>query len=208
MRDVAEEALQRLREGNRRFSNPYGEPSSSGDEGRRFTDLSAGQSPFAAVLACSDSRVPVETLFFQGAGDLFVIRVAGNVLGEPQLGSLEFAVEELGVPLILVLGHTGCGAVKAAMEAAGDDGSLDSGSENLSSIVRPILEVIEGARGTEGKSEQLSSSDVERWNVEAACAEMTRRSPPLAARVHADQLSIVGGIYHLETGTVEFHVPT
>jgi carbonic anhydrase len=208
MRDVAAEALQRLREGNRRFSNPYEEPSASGDEGRRFTDLSAGQFPFAAVLACSDSRVPVETLFFQGAGDLFVIRVAGNVLGEPQLGSLEFAVEELRVPLILVLGHTGCGAVKAAMEAADDDPSLESGSGNLSSIVRPILEVIEGARGAEGTPEQVSTGDVERKNVEVACAEMTQRSPLLAARVRTDQLSIVGGIYHLKTGTVEFHVTT
>lgn len=206
MRDVAARALQRLRGGNRQFSNPNEEPSASGDEGRRFTDLSAGQSPFAAVLACSDSRVPVETLFSQGAGDLFVIRVAGNVLGEPQLGSLEFAVEELGVPLILVLGHTGCGAVKAAMEAADNGRSLEPGGENLSSIVRPILEVIEGARGTEGRPEQLSSSDVERLNVEAACAEMTRRSPLLAARVRADELSIIGGIYHLETGAVEFHV--
>jgi carbonic anhydrase len=135
-----------------------------------------------------------------------VIRVAGNVLGEPQLGSLEFAVEELGVPLILVLGHTGCGAVKAAIEAAAAESSSETGGGNLSSIVGPILEVIEGALGDEGRQAQLSTGDVERKNVEVACAEMIQRSPLLAARVRAEELFIVGGIYHLETGTVEFHV--
>jgi carbonic anhydrase len=206
MREVAAEAFQRLKDGNLRYLNSSGKLSAQAWDGRTFTDLSAGQSPFAAVLACSDSRVPVETVFGQGAGDLFVIRVAGNVLGEPQIGSLEFAVDELGVPLILVLGHTGCGAVKAAMEAAEHDPSLGSVGENLSAIVGPILEIIEDARGGDGPSQLLSVAHVERKNVEVACRELSLRSPLLADRVGAGELFVVGGIYQLDTGMVEFHV--
>ena len=112
---TAAEALARLREGNRRFASDK----SSTDfrsHGKRRGDLVLGQEPFAIILGCSDSRVPAELIFDQGLGDLFVIRVAGNVVARTQVGSVEFAVEQFGVPLVVVLGHSSCGAVIATLE--------------------------------------------------------------------------------------------
>ena len=138
-------ALERLREGNRRFASAEVRLEPSGSAARRAL-LTAGQDPFAIVLGCSDSRVPAEIVFDQGLGDLFVIRVAGNIVAPSQIGSIEFAAERFGTRLVVVLGHSQCGAVLATLETLRRPGA--SPSKNLSSIVeriRPAVAPLPGA---------------------------------------------------------------
>ena len=196
-------ALHLLKEGNRRFwaASHAGVPTGRGKPG--FLDLSAGQEPFAAILACSDSRVPVETIFDQGPGQLFVVRVAGNVIGQTQLGSLEFAVEVLRVRLILVLGHTGCGAVAAALAP-----TLVSGKEifsrNLGSITSRISRILDRWGRVKSFDNQPRSAEVERLHAWAVAKELVLQSELLAHAVRSAQLLVAGSIYDLETGLVEF----
>jgi carbonic anhydrase len=210
------DALKRLQRGNARFVMGPDCGESTAPPSREFEDLSSGQNPVAAVLACSDSRVPVETIFCQGAGDLFVVRVAGNVVGPTQLGTLEFAVEKLGVPLILLMGHTGCGAVAAAMDAfhhrlsssASRNPDAASGpiSRNLDAIVAPISRILEEWKETHPQADPLGAREVERLNVVAACRDLTRNSEMLAARAETGGIVVTGSIYDLQTGRVEFDV--
>jgi carbonic anhydrase len=167
-----------------------------------FKDLSAGQQPFAAVLGCADSRVPVEAVFDQGAGQLFVVRVAGNVPALSPMGSLEFAVEELGVPLIVVLGHTRCGAVAATMGAAGADGPTPTPA--LAAITGRISAALAGIGPTGPAPGPAEIDRAVRLNVEASCRALMEESEVLGAKVRAGQLHIVGAVYHLHTGVVEF----
>jgi carbonic anhydrase len=164
---------------------------------------SRGQEPFAAVLGCSDSRVPVEAVFGQGPGQLFVVRVAGNVVTPTQLGSLEFAVVELGTRLIVVMGHTGCGAVAHTLTsvACGDvgdpDGHFGSITEHIS---RALLQASSGEQG-------LVVPDPEEaveLNVRHSCAELARLSSILAERLGSGALSVVGAVYDLDSGRVDF----
>ena len=136
----AVDALERLREGNRRFASGRGGRNISGTQANR-AELSAGQNPFAIVLACSDSRVPVEMVFDQGLGDLFVIRVAGNVVAPSQVGSVEFAAAQLGTRLVVVLGHSNCGAVDATLKELAADQEVQS--PNLRAIVDRIRPAID-----------------------------------------------------------------
>jgi len=200
-------ALRRLKEGNLRFWDPTpGDPSAENPL-QSFSDLSSGQNPFAAVVACSDSRVPVEAIFSQGAGKLFVVRVAGNVVGPQQLGSLEFAVEDLGVPLILVVGHTECGAIAAALASfAGGEPAAEPGTGNIDSVLEPILRVISKHRNLHEPFHLPTPEDTVRLNVEATCREMTLKSKVLASRVRSGQVQISGSVYDLKTGRVEFPV--
>jgi carbonic anhydrase len=198
-----EEALRRLQVGNSRFRQ---EPSGNGPSGERharFLDLSAGQQPFAAVLACSDSRVPVEMIFDRGPGDLFVVRVAGNVVGPTQLGSLEFAVGVLGVRLILVMGHTGCGAVAAALaqELCSESGMF---AFNLAQITRRISMALDGCGQSERTSNEPLSGEAERLHAGAVAKELVQRSELLDSSVRSGELLIAGSIYDLKTGQVEF----
>ena len=201
----ASDALLRLQEGNRLFREPPSAGVAGVDPSRTFVDLSEGQAPFAAVLGCSDSRVPVEAIFSQEIGELFVVRVAGNVVGQPQLGSLEFAVSVLGVRLVMVLGHTGCGAIDQAL-ASNPPGqpSAKSGTDNLQSILWPISRAISRQGNSLGRSDPISATEAVRLNVEAACEELTLQSEVLASRTRSGQVLIMGSIYDLKTGRVEF----
>jgi carbonic anhydrase len=166
------------------------------DEARR-SEIASGQKPFAAVIGCSDSRTPPEILFDQGLGDLFVVRLAGNVLDEAALGSIEFAVSKLGVRLVLVLGHEKCGAVSAAVEA------LKSGqpaSAHLSGIVEAIKPAVASVKDEPG---DLVENAV-RANVKSIVEKLRTSGPVLAPLVNGGQLQIVGSRYDLDNGQVEF----
>lgn len=191
------EAILTLKEGNERFlaRNPVdGDPFV-------FEDLSDGQSPIAAVLACSDSRVPVETLLSQGPGCIFVIRVAGNLAGPYAMASLEFASEVLDVPLILVLGHSNCGAVKTALAAVAGAEPPDL-PQHLNGMVSDIVEHLE-LRSDEGSltpPPPLDEAIVR--NVNLTCKQIMNDSEAIAARVRTGKLLLRGGVYDLETGRV------
>src|SRR4051794_26617867 len=145
----AREALERLREGNRRFVAGRGEDVLTTPSRRR--ELADGQEPFAIVLGCSDSRVPAEIVFDQGLGDLFVIRVAGNIVAPSGIGSVEFAAERFGTRLVVVLGHTRCGAIQATLEDL--QGNGENRSRHLASIVDRIRPSVEGLLETPLKND-------------------------------------------------------
>jgi carbonic anhydrase len=196
------EALERLREGNRRFASSL----SASDETPlhvRRAELVQGQEPFAIVLGCSDSRVPAEIVFDQGLGDLFVIRVAGNIVAPSQIGSVEFAAARFSTRLVVVLGHSSCGAVVATLEEL--QGTPQSQSRNLRSIVnrvRPAVEsVLESFKA--GGSENLLDLAV-RANIRAAANQLRHGSALLEQLVDDEGLLIVGAEYSLETGIVDF----
>jgi len=196
------DALRELREGNRRFV--------AGDIGaeslaRRAhqAGLSEGQSPFAIILACSDSRVPVELVFDQGFGDLFVIRVAGNVVAPSQVGSIEYAASQFGTRLVVVLGHSNCGAVVATLKEL----SLQQThrSPNLRAIVDRIRPAIEPMMARhEGDDEDTLVKAAVRANILASVERLSHGSLILEKLVDQDDLAIVGAEYSIETGNVDF----
>src|SRR5689334_10798337 len=188
---TASEALARLQEGNRRFVINQ-TTAESIDQVRRAA-LAAGQEPFAIILGCSDSRVPAELVFDQGFGDLFVIRVAGNVVAPSQVGSVEFAAARFGTPLVLVLGHTQCGAITAALEEL--EGHPSAQSRNLRSIVdrvRPAVELAlaEFGSGAAGDRERLVHAAV-RSNVRMATQHLRHGSPLLEQLIREGGLEVV-----------------
>jgi carbonic anhydrase len=198
----ASEALERLREGNRRFV--AGEHTIDDlVSGIRRMAVVSGQRPIAAILGCSDSRVPVEVVFDQGFGDLFVIRVAGNVVAPSQIGSVEFAAERLGTRLVVVLGHTRCGAVTATLEDL--QRPVSTQSWNMNSIVGRIRPSVEGLLATELKNdpERLIDQAV-RANVRASVNQLRHGSDVLELLLRRDGLRVVGAEYSLETGIVDF----
>ena len=198
----APEALARLREGNRRF---VGETRSQEPPTSRLRrrELASGQEPFAIILGCSDSRVPAELVFDQGLGDLFVIRVAGNIVAPSQVGSVEFAAERFGTRLVVVLGHTRCGAILATLEELGRP-SQDQ-SRNLRSIVdriRPSVEAllaIDAARDPEALVQAAVQA-----NIRASADHLRHGSEVLEQLIRSDGLLVVGAEYALETGVVDF----
>ncbi len=196
------EALERLREGNRRFVSGDPQLDTLSSESRRDR-LIEGQAPFAIVLGCSDSRVPAEIVFDQGLGDLFVIRVAGNVVAPSQIGSVEFAAERFGTRLVVVLGHSRCGAVQASLEQL--QRPTDTRSANLRSIVERIRPSVEGLLDTElrQKPDALLREAV-RANVRASAHHLRHGSEVLERLIRRDGLFVVGAEYSLETGVVEF----
>lgn len=197
----AMEALERLREGNRRFVADKQDPSATSAARRK--ELVEGQEPFAVILGCSDSRVPAELVFDQGLGDLFVIRVAGNVVSPSQVGSVEFAVDRFGTPLVVVMGHSSCGAVTATVDEM--DQPSERRSPNLRSIVDRIRPAVAGLM--EGRCfddrESLIRAAV-RANVRASVAHLRHGSQILEGHIASDGLMVVGAEYSLETGVVEF----
>ncbi len=198
----AREALERLREGNRRFVEGTGRDADLADRARRDA-LVEGQKPFAIVLGCSDSRVPAELVFDQGVGDLFVIRVAGNIVAPSQVGSVEFAADVFGTRLVVVLGHSRCGAVAASLEQL--DRTSETRSPNLRSIVDRILPAVqplqESAPGLDPEARMRAAV---RANIRASANHLRHGSAILETLIRDGGLVVVGAEYALETGAVDF----
>jgi carbonic anhydrase len=198
----AREALQRLRAGNRRFVDDT-RSSESLISPRRRAELTAGQEPFAAILGCSDSRVPVEIIFDQGLGDLFVIRVAGNIVAPSQIGSVEFVAERFKTRLVVVLGHSQCGVIQATLEQL--TGPTERRSRNVHSIVNRVRPSVEGLleTGLRHDYDALVHHAV-RANVRASTNQLRHGSQVLEQLIQTEGLLVVGAEYSLETGLVEF----
>ncbi len=197
----AEEALDRLREGNERFA--AGVQSIEALLSQSHRSASAEQEPFAIILGCSDSRVPAEIVFNQGLGDLFVIRVAGNIVAPSQVGSVEFAASRFGTRLVVVLGHTQCGAVEATLEALRQPAQPPS--RNLRSIVDRIRPAMEELFHSDLRAEpaELMRHAV-RANVRASADHLRNGSVVLEELIRNEGLRVVGAEYSLESGVVEF----
>jgi len=198
---TAEESLRRLREGNARFVQ--GEH--AGPPNGWHAGIVEGQRPFAVVLGCSDSRAPAELVFDQGLGDLFVIRVAGNVVAPSGIGSVEFAVSRFGTPLVVVMGHTLCGAVAATVQALEQAETPES--KNLRSITDRIAPHVEGlVRLAQRQSTERNVllREAGRANTLASMAQLRHGSPLLERMVAGGELLVVAAEYELETGRVEF----
>jgi carbonic anhydrase len=194
------EALERLREGNRRF---VAEGQAHLERVAAQRPMASAQNPFAIVLGCSDSRVPAEIVFGQGLGDLFVIRVAGNIVAPSQVGSVEFAAERFGTRLVVVLGHSMCGAVLATLDEL--ERPTESRSPNLRSIVDRIRPAVEGLRETahHGDRDALVRRAI-RANIRASVDHLRHGSAILERLTLTHGLLVVGAEYSLETGVVEF----
>jgi carbonic anhydrase len=198
----AAEALERLRAGNHRFA--AGLRSREDGTGRaRRGELTMAQEPFAIILGCSDSRVPAEIVFDQGLGDLFVIRVAGNVVAPSQIGSVEFAAERVGTALVVVLGHTSCGAVQATLEEL--ERPAENQSRNLRSIVERIQPALEALiRATPRLDSEALAREAVRANVRASVRALSHGSEIIERFVRDGRLLVVGAEYALDSGEVEF----
>jgi carbonic anhydrase len=200
---ASQEALERLREGNRRFVSDIRTRSTVPSQTRRPSDLAAGQEPFAIILGCSDSRVPAEIVFDQGLGDLFVIRVAGNIVAPSQVGSVEFAAERFSTRLVVVLGHSNCGVILATLEELARP-SQDQ-SRNLRSIVDRVRPSVEGLLATELKHDRPALvQQAVRANIRFSADHLRHGSEVLEQLIQRNGLLIVGAEYCLETGVVDF----
>jgi carbonic anhydrase len=199
---AARSALERLREGNHRFV--AGTPRRDAPAGQaRRKELASGQEPFAIILGCSDSRVPAEIVFDQGLGDLFVIRVAGNIVASSQVGSVEFAVERFGTRLVVVLGHSQCGAVQATLEEL--QRPSDRQSRNLRSIVDRIRPSVQALLATELRHDpEALVQQAVRANIRVSANHLRHGSDLLERLTEKGDLLVVGAEYSLETGVVEF----
>lgn len=197
----AREALERLQVGNRRFTS-----SVRGGvflSNARRPELSMEQQPFAIILGCSDARVPAEIVFDQGLGDLFVIRVAGNIVAPSQVGSVEFAADRFGTRLVVVMGHTQCGAIQATLEELQAPGS--AASRNLRSIVDRVRPSVEGLLATNLKNDlDALKKQAGRANIRASVDHLRHGSEILEQLIQRDGLMVVGAEYALETGVVDF----
>jgi carbonic anhydrase len=204
---TAVEALARLRDGNHRFVS--GQINLEGLSSRaRRGELVEGQAPFATILGCSDSRVPAEIVFDQGLGDLFVIRVGGNIVSPSQVGSVEFASERFGTPLVVVMGHTRCGVVTAALESVLDNAA--DGSRDLRFLVdrvRPSVLSVIGSRPHASLDRTAVLDDAVRANVRASVDHLRHASALLERRIADREMAVVGAEYSIETGVVDFFDP-
>jgi carbonic anhydrase len=198
---TAIDALVRLRKGNLRFVD--GQSSAALSSSARREALIAGQEPFAIILGCSDSRVPAELVFDQSFGDLFVIRVAGNIVAPSQVGSVEFAASRFGTRLVVVMGHTQCGAISATLEEL--QGGATNQSRNLRSIVdrvRPSVETLLSGRPQQSTDDLVR--EAVRANVRASVNHLRHGSELLEKLIQETGLLVVGAEYSLETGIVDF----
>ena len=198
----AREALARLREGNLRFAaNVRG--SDAFVSHTRRVELASGQQPFAIILGCSDSRVPAEIVFDQGLGDLFVIRVAGNIVAPSQVGSVEFSAERYATRLVVVLGHSQCGAILATLEEL--RAPKANQSHNLRSIVDRLRPSVETLLHTERRNDETALvREAVRANIRASVDHLRHGSQVLEELIQNEGLIVVGAEYSLETGVVEF----
>lgn len=197
----ARDALSRLRTGNERFVAEIRNHRALGETRRR--EVAAGQEPFAIVLGCSDSRVPAEIVFDQGLGDLFVIRVAGNIVAPSQVGSVEFCASRFGARLVVVMGHTQCSAVRVTLEELARP-TADQ-SQNLTAIVERIRPAVEGLLETPvAREPQQLLHHATRANVRMSANHLRHGSRVLEQLIQHEGLMVVGAEYSLETGVVEF----
>ena len=204
---TADEALARLRAGNQCYIDEHFEIGNLGRTGKRRAEIAPAQHPYAIVLACADSRVAPEVVFSAGLGDLFVVRVAGNIV-DPRclgvLGSIEYAIEELKIPLVFVLGHEGCGAVKAAIEVVQNKLSTPGAISVLTDAIRPVVEAASRQSGDLLRNAVIG-------NVERQVQNLAHSADIVAPALAASRLQIAGGVYELNTGRVvvlpspEFH---
>ena len=186
------EAISKLKEGNGRYTS--GNLQHPGQTSERRAELAKTQHPFATILSCSDSRVPPEIVFDQGLGDLFIVRVAGNVINDEGLGSVEYSVDHLGTRLFLVLGHQSCGAVKAARETIAAKGKAPGHIESLVAAIKPAVEA-------------TAKDDLEttvKANVKNVVQALRASTPILKAKVDSGDVQVIGGYYSLDTGAVTF----
>jgi carbonic anhydrase len=186
------EAISKLKEGNGRYTS--GNLQHPGQTTERRTELAKTQHPYAAIVSCSDSRVPPEIVFDQGLGDLFIVRVAGNVINDEGLGSIEYTVDHLGTRLILVLGHQSCGAVQAARDTIAAKGKAPGHIESLVTAIKPAVET-------------TAKDDLEttiKANVKNVVQALRSSTPILKAEVDSGKIQVVGGYYSLDTGAVTF----
>ena len=199
---TARAALERLQAGNARFVSELRDHSIAIGRMRR-SELAASQEPFAIVLGCSDSRVPAEIVFDQGLGDLFVIRVAGNIVAPSQVGSVEFAAERFGTRLVVVLGHTLCGAILATLEELGRP--TDNQSPNLRAIVDRVRPSVEGLLSTDLRYDRDALvRHAVRANIRSSANQLRHGSQILEQLIQDDGLLVVGAEYSLESGVVNF----
>jgi len=197
----AHEALERLREGNSRFASSIS--TSEPCVNARRAELPVGQQPFAIILGCSDSRVPAEIVFDQGLGDLFVIRVAGNIVAPSLIGSVEFAAERFGTRLVVVLGHSQCGAILATLETL--RAANTSASRNLMAIVDRVRPSVQSLLATELRhDENALVREAVRANIRASVNHLRHGSRVLEQLILDGGLMVVGAEYSLETGIVNF----
>jgi carbonic anhydrase len=198
----ARAAFERLREGNLRFAaNARG--ADTFITHTRRAELAAGQQPFAIILGCSDSRVPAEIVFDQGLGDLFVIRVAGNIVAPSQVGSVEFAADRYSTRLVVVLGHSQCGAILATLEELRDPTGRHS--RNLRAIVDRVRPAVEGLLATElRQNDEALVKEAVRANIRASVDHLRHGSQVLEELIQKEGLLIVGAEYSLDTGVVDF----
>lgn len=198
----AVEALARLREGNQRFVAEVRSQDAVGNRTRR-QEVAAAQEPFAIILGCSDSRVPAELVFDQGLGDLFVIRVAGNIVAPSQVGSVEFAAERYHVRLVVVLGHSNCGAILATLEELRR--RSEDQSRNLRSIVDRIRPSVSGLIGTAlARNEDALIREAVRANIRFSADHLRHGSDVLEQLIQTKGLVVVGAEYCLDSGVVDF----
>src|SRR5881396_2287431 len=186
------EAISKLKEGNGRYTG--GNLQHPGQTAERRTELANTQHPFATIVSCSDSRVPPEIVFDQGLGDLFIVRVAGNVINDEGLGSVEYTVDHLGTRLILVLGHQSCGAVKAARETIAAKGKAPGHIESLVTAIQPAVEAT--------AKDDLDATI--KANIKHVVQALRSSTPILKAEVDSGKIQVIGGYYSLDTGAVTF----
>jgi carbonic anhydrase len=192
----SEDVLEALKKGNERFSSD--KPAYPNEGAVRRTQVAPAQHPMATVVSCSDSRVPPEILFDRGIGDLFIIRVIGNIGGADQTGSAEYGVEHLETPLLVVLGHTRCGAVSATLQHAHVEGSIPQLLDHITPAVNTVRK-----QYPETKDAELLPHAI-KANVFQSISEMMTRSAIIRERVHSGKLKVVGAVYDIQSGKVEW----
>jgi carbonic anhydrase len=192
-------ALARLKAGNARFV--AGKFKANNSAARRV-ELDKGQYPIAALLCCSDSRVPPETVFDQGLGDIFIVRLAGNVLDDDALASIEYAVAVLNVPLLVVLGHSSCGAVKAALDVKQKDAALPGKLPGLAARIIPAVDAAIAAHPKETGDALLNACISA--NVSQGMTQLSANSPVIAPAISSGKVKVAGGIYSLPSGKMDW----
>jgi len=200
----AQQALDKLMAGNHKFVT---QANQSGVHSFPILrdEMQLEQNPFAIILGCSDARVPAELVFYQGLGDLFVIRVAGNIVAPSQIGSIEFACQQFGVQLVVVLGHTRCGAIQATVEAL--TGDPDDLSPNVAAIVDRVTPAVDPiVRSYQGTDRDQLIQLAMQANIQQSVQMLQMRSRILRSLIRHDELKIVGAEYSIETGKVDFYL--
>ncbi|MFM9872779.1 MAG: carbonic anhydrase [Fimbriimonadaceae bacterium] len=200
LKGSAVESFRKIVEGNARFAEGLSQNKNQGSERRR--EVATGQSPHTIFLSCADSRVPPEVIFDQGLGDIFIVRVAGNIIDTNSIASIEYAAAVLGSPLLVVLGHERCGAVDAAVKADKDPSGLGTNKEmaNIEALVAQIMPSVKAVKGAQGNL--LDNAILK--NVEMTKMNVITKSPMLDRMVKEGKFSVVGGVYDLDTGRVTF----